>query len=28
MPVSIFWDEISEGVYLPRFKKNITKEAA
>jgi uncharacterized OB-fold protein len=28
MPVSVFWDEISEGVYLPRFKKNMTKAAA
>ncbi len=23
LPVSIFWDEISMGVYLPRFKKNL-----
>ena len=28
MPVTIFWDEISDGVYLPRFKKNLAKEAA
>ena len=28
MPVSIFWDEISEGVYLPRFKKSLVQNIA
>ncbi|WP_084181701.1 Zn-ribbon domain-containing OB-fold protein [Polaromonas glacialis] len=25
MPVTVFWDEISEGVNLPRFKKRLVQ---